>query len=88
MLLFIHIYRHIIIYYTLFDYVILCSVYMVIDTTLMDIIDYILLVRLYDMQYYVILYAILSNVVFNTTLCGFMCYVAMVNVIYYATPKR
>lgn len=57
--------------------------YIVVDTTLCDIICYILLMRLYDMRYYVILYAILSNVVFNTTLRGFVCSsLAKVTIIY------
>ena len=60
-----------IIFYGIMRYYTLC--YIVIDTTLCDIICYILFMRLYAMRYYVILYAILSNVVFNTTLCGFVC---------------
>ena len=40
--------------------------------------------RLYAMQYYVIWYAILSNVVLKTTFGGFGYYFAKVNVIYYA----
>ena len=70
-----------IIFYDIMRYYTLC--YIVIDTTLCDIMDYILFMRFYAMKYYVILYAILSNVVFNTTLCGFVySYLAKVNIIY------
>lgn len=41
--------------------------YIVIDTTLWDIMDYILFMRLYDMQNYYIYYSILCDMVLNTT---------------------